>query len=191
MIALGIDPGTATTGYGIVKFSRKRRVLESSSLKVKIKKTNLQIVEYGCIKTTPDFSDAERLKMINDDLKKIIKKHNPEMLAIENVFFFRNMKTALPVSQAKGVVMLTAARKKMPIYEFTPLQVKMIIGGHGWTKKAKIQEIIKDVFKLEEIPRPNDASDAIGIAICGALKQCYYKRPPKDKIKEEKKVKKA
>jgi crossover junction endodeoxyribonuclease RuvC len=179
MKILGIDPGTATTGYGVVKFSTQKKVLKDSALKINIKKTNLKLVEYGCVKTTPEFSDAERLRMINSDLRKLIKKHRPKILAIENVFFFRNMKTALPVSQAKGVIMLAAARKKIPVYEFTPLEVKMIIGGHGWTKKRQIQEIIKDLFNLEEIPKPNDASDAIGIAICGALKKCYYKNPPK------------
>jgi crossover junction endodeoxyribonuclease RuvC len=180
MIALGIDPGTATTGYGAVSFSSQRRVLKESSLKVNIEKTNLKIIDYGCIKTSPKFSDAERLRLISNDLKKIINKYRPNILAVENIFFFRNMKTALPVSQAKGVIMLTAVRKKLPIYEFTPLEVKMIIGGHGWTKKSKIQEVIKTSFGLKEIPKPDDASDALGIAICGALKQCYYKRKPKE-----------
>jgi len=185
MIILGIDPGTATTGYGIISISTKKRILKASSLKSKAKKINLRMIDYGCIKTSSKSEDAERLKKINNDLVKIVKKYKPKILAIENIFFFRNIKSALPVSQAKGVIMFTAAKKNLPVFEFSPLEVKMTIDGYGWAKKKKIQEGIKSLFELKEIPKPDDAADALGIAICGAFQQCYYKKDLKKKIKKE------
>jgi len=184
MIILGIDPGTATTGYGIISISTKKRILKTSSLESKAKKINLKMISYGCIKTSPKSEDAERLKKINNDLVKIVKKYKPKILAIENIFFFRNIKSALPVSQAKGVIMLTAAKKNLPVFEFSPLEVKMTIDGYGWAKKKKIQEGIKSLFELKEIPKPDDAADALGIAVCGAFQQCYYKKDLKRKAKK-------
>jgi len=158
MIVLGIDPGTATTGYGIVK---------------KLKTNNkLRLVEYGCIKTDPRSKAENRLKKINNEILKLIKKHNPEFLAVEKVFFFKNLKTAIPVSQAKGVVLLSAAKKKIPVIEFTPLQVKLTITGYGRAEKIKVQKKLKTMLSLKDIPRPDDAADALGIAICGILKKC-------------------
>lgn len=186
MIILGIDPGTATTGYGVISISKKRKILKSSSLESKAKKINLKMIHYGCIRTSPKTKDAERLKKINNNLSRIVKKHKPNILAIENIFFFRNMKSALPVSQAKGVIMLTAAKKNLPIFEFSPLEVKMTIDGYGWAKKKEVQQRIKSLFNLKEVPKPDDAADALGIAICGAFQQCYYK---KDLEREELKKK--
>ena len=122
MIIIGIDPGTATTGFAIIK-------------KTKGTKNKLETIDYGCIKTCPDFSPGERLKKINNELNKLIKKYKPSVLAVENIYFFKNLKTAMPVSQAKGVILLTAAKKKIPVYEFTPLQVKMAITGYGRAEK--------------------------------------------------------
>ena len=155
MIILGIDPGTATTGFGIIK---------------KVKKT-MKVLDYGCIKTSPDFPDGERLKKISNELNKLIKKHQPKAMAVENIYFFKNLKTAMPVSQAKGVILLAAARKKIPIYEITPLQMKMAITGYGKAEKKQVQKMIKKVLDLEENPkdknkRKDDATDALGIALC-------------------------
>lgn len=161
MIILGIDPGTATTGYGVVKVKNRKR---------RITKSNLQHIDNGCIKTTPDFSDADRLKIINSELNKIIKNFQPDILAVESVFFFKNFKTAFTVSQAKGVIMFTAAKKKIPIYEFTPLQVKMTIVGYGRADKKQVQNAVQDLFNLKEIPKPDDAADALAIAACYAYK---------------------
>lgn len=184
MIILGIDPGTATTGYGVISISSKKRILKTSSLKSKAKKINLRMINYGCIKTSPRLEDAERLKKINNDLTRIVNKYKPKILAVENIFFFRNVKSAIPVSQAKGVIMLTAAKKNLPVFEFSPLEVKMTIDGYGWAKKKKVQQGIKSLFELKEIPKPDDAADALGIAVCGAFKQCYYKKETKEKIKK-------
>lgn len=161
MIILGIDPGTATTGYGLIKRSKKPPKRGEY--------INFECLEYGLIKTSPKFSPAERLHQINKELNKIIRLHQPTIMAVERLFFFKNLKTAMPVSQAKGVILMTAAKKKMPIYEFTPPQMKMAIAGYGRAEKDHIQETIKTLLNLDEIPKPDDAADALGIAICCAL----------------------
>ncbi len=154
MIAIGIDPGTATTGYGIVK-----------------KENNTFLcLEYGVIKTNKGDSPSFRLHSLNKSVSSIIKKYSPDFLAIENIYFFKNLKTALPVSQAKGVVMLTAEKAKIPVYEFTPLEIKMTITGYGRADKNQVQEMIKITLNLDEKPRPNDAADALGAAVCGLIK---------------------
>lgn len=157
MIIIGIDPGTATTGYGIIESKRG-------------KGSQFKVLDFGFIQTKPGFAAGERLKIIHQELSALIKKHKPEVLAVESLFFFRNLKTALPVSQAKGVILFTAAKNKIPVHEFTPLQVKFTICGNGRAEKADMQKKIKIMLKLKEIPRPDDAADALGIAICGALK---------------------
>lgn len=157
MIIIGIDPGTATTGYGVIKVSGK-------------KGANLKFIAHGCIKTKPGFCMGDRLNIIYKELSVLIKNHAPEMLAIESLYFFRNLKTALPVSQAKGVILFTAAKNKIPVREFTPLQVKFVITGYGKAEKEEVQKKIKKLLKLKEIPKPDDAADALGVAVCGALK---------------------
>jgi len=158
MIIIGIDPGTATTGYGLIKKTGKK----------------LQVVDYGCILTSPLLSPGERLKNINRDLNKLLDKHKPEVLAVESVYFFKNLKTAMPVSQAKGVILFTAAKKRIPVYEYTPLQVKMAVAGYGRAEKKQVQKMIKILLDLENKPedknkRKDDATDALGIAMCYAV----------------------
>lgn len=153
MIIIGIDPGVATTGYSVIK-------------KYKAKKERLKALEYGCITTSPKLSPPERLKKINNELNKLIKKYRPSVLAVENVYFFKNLKTAMPVSQVKGVILLTAAKKKIPVYEFTPLEIKLTISGYGKAEKEQIQRMIKALLTLKEVPKPDDAADALGVAIC-------------------------
>ncbi|MCD6550104.1 crossover junction endodeoxyribonuclease RuvC [bacterium] len=163
MIILGIDPGTATTGYGLIKIKNR--------LKSKRRKKNIfECIEYGFIQTSPSLSTPERLKKINNDLNKIIKRHQPSILAIESLYFFKNLKTAIPVSQAEGVILLTAAKKKIPVEFFTPLQVKSIITKNGWAKKEEVQRKIKRILKIKEDLKPDDVADALAIAVCSALK---------------------
>jgi len=155
MIILGIDPGLAKVGFGLIK---------------RIGKEN-KVIDYGCIRTQAGLPDAERLKIINNELNKIIKKHQPKVLAVENIYFFKNFKTAMPVSQAKGVILLTAAKKKIPVYEITPLQMKMAIAGYGKAEKKQVQKMVQILLNLEEKPedkdkREDDATDALGIALC-------------------------
>jgi len=156
MIIIGIDPGLATIGYGIIQ-----RVKKSG-------KGAFLCLDYGLIKTLPSFSQGERLKKIHKELNFLLKKYRPEILAVENIYFFKNQKTALPVSQAKGVILFTAANRKIPIYEFTPLQVKLRITGYGRADKKEVQKETQKILKLKELPRPDDAADALAIAICYA-----------------------
>jgi crossover junction endodeoxyribonuclease RuvC len=154
MIAIGIDPGTATTGYGVVS----------------VKDNFFECIDYGVIETDKNFSDSVRLNLLNKKLKKIIKENSPDIFAIENIYFFKNAKTVISVSQARGVALLTAEKKKLPIYEFTPLEVKINITNYGKADKRQVQEMVKTLLNLEKIPHPDDAADALGIAICGLIK---------------------
>ena len=151
MIILGIDPGTATTGYGVIKKNKR----------------NLKCLAFGTIKTNPSQSDGERLKNLQNQLNKLIKKYKPKLLTVEKIYFFKNIKTAIPVAQAKGTILLTAAKKKIPVYEFTPLQVKTAITGYGRAGKKQVQKMIKRLLNLKKLPK-DDAADALGVAICGA-----------------------
>lgn len=155
MLIIGIDPGTATTGFGVIK---------------KIKGRKFSIIEYGCILTQPGKPAGERLKKIADSINKLIKKHNPNLIAIENIYFFKNFKTAMPVSQARGVILLVAAQKKIPVCEITPLQMKMAIVGYGRADKKQVQKMIEIILELEKPIKSDDAADALGVAICGGLK---------------------
>ena len=153
MIILGIDPGTARTGFSIVK-------------KEKGAKKKFTALEYGCIQTCPTLSAGERLKKINSEINNLIKKFNPKIMAVERIYFFKNLKTAMPVSQAKGVVLFTAAKKRIPVYEITPLQMKMAITGYGRAEKKQVQKSIQTLLRLKEFPKDDDAADALGIALC-------------------------
>jgi len=155
MIILGIDPGTATTGYGVIKVKN----LRSKS------RDNFKCLSFGSIETKPTTVMPERLKEINNQLNKIIKEYQPKALVVETLFFFKNLKTAMPVSQAKGVILLTAAKKNVPVYEFTPMQVKKMVTGSGKAEKKQVQKKIKSFFGLKELPKPDDAADALAIAL--------------------------
>jgi len=162
MIILGIDPGTATTGYGVIK------KLNYSKLKTK---NHFRCLNYGLIQTSPFLSTPERLKKINNELSKLIKKHQPNALAVEKVYFFKNLKTVIPVSQAEGVILLTAAKNKIPVYEFTPLQVKLAITKFGWAEKKLVQKKIKTLLNLRVAPKSDDAADALAVALTYFLKK--------------------
>lgn len=155
MIILGIDPGTATTGYGVIL----AKSLNS------ISRDNFQCLGYGSIKTSPEMAMPQRLKKIYNELTHILKTHQPKIMVVESLFFFKNMKTAMPVSQAKGVIMLTAAKKNILVYEFTPPQVKMLIAGSGRADKILVQKKVKAIFGMKDIPKPDDAADALAIAL--------------------------
>lgn len=151
MTIMGVDPGTATTGYGVIKNQKFLRCLA-----------------YGIIRTDQSSTAPERLKILSDKLTKLIKKYRPGVLSIENVYFFKNLKTALPVSQAKGVILLAAANQNIPVKEFTPPQVKMAVAGYGRAEKKQIQKMVQYLLKLRELPTPDDAADALAIAVCCA-----------------------
>jgi crossover junction endodeoxyribonuclease RuvC len=148
-IILGIDPGLATTGFGIIK--------------CKDNKTTL--VDYGTIATPTNKSLLERLRDIHIQLTKIIKKYKPNVCACEELFFCKNVKTALLVGQARGVILLTINEQKLPFHEFTPLQVKQSIAGYGAADKKQMQQMTKILLNLKKIPQPDDAADALAIAL--------------------------
>lgn len=151
MIVLGIDPGTATTGYGLVK-PRKAG--------------GFYCVKYGCITTKSSLPTPKRLQQLFNETSGLILKYKPKALAVENVYFFKNLKTAMPVSQAKGVIMLAAVKKKVPVFEYTPLQIKSAIVGYGNADKQQVQRMIRVLLNLKELPKPDDAADALAAAIC-------------------------
>ncbi len=152
MIILGIDPGTAITGYGIINQENNR----------------LCLIKYGCIKTETQFSTAERLNQLDQALKKIIAQHRPRQIAVEDIFFFKNVKTAIKVSQARGVILSRAANMKIPVKEYTPLQIKQAITGYGRAEKIQVQKMVKLLLNLETPPKSDDAADALAAAICCA-----------------------
>ncbi len=162
MIILGIDPGSVVVGYAIIK-------------KQKGKNPCLEVVDFGCIITEQFATTGERLKKIHKEITKLIEKHNPNLMSIEKLFFFKNFKTIMPVSQTRGVILLAAEEKKLPVIEFTPLQVKMTIVGYGRAEKKQVQEMIKKTLNLNcfDLKKNNrkkdDAFDALGIAICASL----------------------
>jgi len=155
MTTLGIDPGTATTGYGIIKSGKR--------------KDEFELVDFGVISTKAKLPDAERLKILADDLSKIIKKHKPACVGVEKLFFTTNQKTVMTVSQARGVVLYIAQHNRIPILEFTPLQIKSFICGYGKADKKQVQYMVQKTFKLKSIPKPDDAADALAVALCAAF----------------------
>lgn len=150
MIFLGIDPGTAITGYGLVR--------EEASV--------LQAVAYGVITTPSDWDLPQRLVTLHRELSDLIALHRPTSAAVEQLFFSRNARTAFAVGQARGVVLLALAQAGIPIFEYTPLEVKQTITGYGRADKKQIQEMIRVLLGLENVPKPDDAADALAIAIC-------------------------
>lgn len=154
MIILGIDPGTATTGYGIIKTTKKADEFE--------------LLDFGVISTKKPFTDWERLKILADDLSEIIAKFKPDMVGIEKLFFTTNQKTVMTVSQARGVVLYICESNKIKISEFTPLQIKSFICGYGKAEKKQVQYMVQKTFKLKSAPKPDDAADALAAALCAA-----------------------
>lgn len=168
MIIIGIDPGTAITGFAVIKTKIPKHLPQNGNEKPKV-------LDFGCILTHISSPMEERLMIIHNEINKLIKKHQPDLMSIESLYFFKNLKTAIPVSQAKGVILLSAAQKNIPVFEFTPLQVKMTIVGYGKAEKKQMQEMMKKLldlsgFNLKERGRKkDDATDALGIAFCAVL----------------------
>ncbi len=150
VIILGLDPGTATTGWGVIKEIKKEPRLEA----------------FGCIETCKTKCNVDRLREIGKDLEEIIKTYQPDEIAIEDLFFFKNLKTVIKVAQARGVLLFVSGRSRVPVSEYTPLQVKQALTGYGRAEKTQVQYMVKEVLKLKSIPKPDDAADALAIAIC-------------------------
>lgn len=150
MIIIGIDPGIAITGYGVVEYKNNR----------------FRAIDYGAVLTSPKSTMPERIEIIYDSLGRIFKNYNPEAVAFEELFFNQNVKTALIVGQARGAAVLSAQKLGLNIYEYTPLQVKQAVTGYGRADKKQIQQMVKLLLNLKEIPKPDDVADALAIAMC-------------------------
>jgi crossover junction endodeoxyribonuclease RuvC len=148
VIVLGIDPGTAALGYGIVERTGGR----------------LREVDHGCLTTSPDLALPERLLAIHSLVEELLQLHQPHLLGIERLFFSRNVQTAFAVGQARGVVLLAAAQHGTPVREATPNEVKSAITGYGAADKEQVQRMVQLVLGMSELPRPDDAADALAIA---------------------------
>lgn len=150
MIVMGIDPGYAITGYGIVE---------------KIG-NNFKLIDYGAVTTDAGIDFPKRLDILYSGLTEIINKYNPEVVGMEELFFNKNIKTAIAVGQGRGVAVLAVQRAGKPLYEYTPLQVKQAVVGYGRAEKMQVQKMVQIMLKLKSIPKPDDAADALAVAIC-------------------------
>ncbi len=151
MLVIGIDPGTATTGYGLVRENQDG---------------SLSAVDYGAILTPADLPMPLRLLELYNKIKEILFLHRPESSAVEKLFFQRNVRTAISVGQGRGVALLALAESGIDVMEFTPLEVKQAVVGYGGADKGQVQAMVKAILNMAEIPTPDDAADALAIAIC-------------------------
>jgi len=149
MIILGIDPGFAILGYGFIK----------------VKNGQIRALNYGCFKTSKEQPQEQRLFQIYQRLNRLVKDYRPDKMAIEEIYFAKNVKTVTKVSEAKGIVLLVAAQNMLDVFEYTPLQVKQALTGYGRASKPQIQKMVKAILKLKKTPKPDDVADALAIAL--------------------------
>lgn len=152
MRILGIDPGTSLIGYGLIDFNGK----------------NYQVLDYGDFRTPAKIINRYRVKLIYDYFDQLVKKYRPDKIALESLFFFKNNKTVIAVSEVRGVLLLVAASHGLQVGEYTPLQVKQAVSGYGRAEKSQVQKMVKLILELKEIPKPDDTADALALAICCA-----------------------
>ena len=151
MVIVGFDPGLATLGYGVIKADNRAKP---------------EMIDYGIVSTPKDKNLAERLIMLEKGVKQIIDTYKPDEIAIEELFFAKNVKTGIAVAHARGVVLLTAIKECGKIFEYTPLQIKQALTGYGRAEKIQIQQMVKTTLRLKGIPKPDDAADALAVALC-------------------------
>jgi crossover junction endodeoxyribonuclease RuvC len=150
MIIMGIDPGFAITGFGIVKYEGNK----------------FKVIDYGAVITKAGINLPERLRKMYDELELVINKYTPDAIAVEELFFNKNIKTALTVGHGRGVALLAAAKAGNQVFEYTPLQVKQAVTGYGRADKNQMEQMVKAILNLEKVPKPDDVSDALAVAIC-------------------------
>lgn len=159
MIIMGIDPGFAITGYGIIEY----------------KGNKFSVMDYGAVTTIAGTPLCERLYKLNTGLEQLINIYKPDAVSVEELFFNKNIKTALSVGHGRGVALLSAARCGVEVFEYTPLQVKQSVVGYGRAQKSQVQQMVKMLLNLKEIPKPDDVADALAVAICHAHSYKIYK----------------
>lgn len=153
MIIVGIDPGISRCGFGVITKEQGK----------------VTVRDYGCFETDPKQTMPERLLIIGNLVDALLKKHNPQAVVVEEIFFSTNAKTAFVVGQARGVVLMIAAKNKIPVFSYTPMQVKVAVGGWGNAQKAQIGKMVQVLLKLSSIPKPDDTTDALAIALTHAF----------------------
>ena len=168
MRILGIDPGIATVGFGVIESDRGQQ----------------RMIQYGAITTQAGLPLATRLVQIGNDLEKLIGQFQPDELAIEELFFSKNITTGIAVAHGRGVVLYTAEKMQIPIYEYTPMQVKQAVVGYGLAEKKQVMDMTRRLLKLKSLPRPDDAADALAIAICHARSATSLLRRKDPNVKE-------
>lgn len=168
MRILGIDPGVATVGFGIIASERGQQ----------------QMIQYGAITTSAALPLATRLLQIADDVERLIEQFKPDEIAVEELFFSKNITTGIAVAHARGVILCTAERLQIPVYEYTPMQVKQAVVGYGLAEKHQVMDMTRRLLKLKAIPRPDDAADALAIAICHARSATSLLRRQDPNVKE-------
>lgn len=152
MRIIGVDPGIARTGFGVIDFVSEQ----------------FTTLEYGCIQTCASLPAPVRLQQIYHELQEVLNRHKPSQFAIEELFFNKNSRTALAVGEGRGVTILAAANANLPVCEYTPLQIKQAVVGYGQSTKQQVQYMVKAILKLKELPNPDDIADALAVAICHA-----------------------
>ena len=152
MIILGIDPGVATIGFGLVRAERNRN----------------QLLRYGVITTPPGIPLSNRLLQISNDMEELICAFHPDEMAVEELFFTKNITTGIAVAHGRGVILLAAEKLGVPVFEYTPMQVKQAVVGYGLAEKKQVMDMTRRILKMEKVARPDDAADAIAIALCHA-----------------------
>jgi len=153
MLVIGIDPGTATTGYGVIEEQGDK---------------SLHLKEHGAIRTSSRMNADKRLQVLHDKLIEVLQRWRPQCAAVEKLYFQQNVRTALQVGEARGVIMLALAESSIPVFEYNPMDVKLAVTGYGMADKNQVQQMVKMLLCLPEIPKPDDAADALAIAICHA-----------------------
>lgn len=150
MIVVGIDPGYAIVGYGVVEYQANR----------------FRVIDYGAVTTEAAVPFARRLETIWDQLELLLQRHRPDVMSLEKLFFTTNQKTAIDVAQARGVIQLAAVKRGLPVFEYTPLQIKQAVVGYGKAEKQQVMQMTKTLLRLEKAPKPDDVADALAVAVC-------------------------
>ena len=168
MRILGIDPGVAIVGFGLIESDRG----------------TLRMLQYGAITTLAGLPLAARLAQINRDIEELIGTFRPDEISVEELFFSKNITTGIAVAHARGVILCAAEKKKIPIYEYTPMQVKQAVAGYGLADKKQVMDMTRRLLKLKSVPRPDDAADALAIALCHARSATSLLRGTYPNVKE-------
>ena len=151
MAVIGLDPGSAITGFGIIEETPDHSLI---------------VIDYGVIRTSSKMNTADRLKSLYEQLNEILALHRPDSGAVEKLYFQRNVTTAITVGQARGVLLLALAQASIPIAEYNPMEIKQAVAGYGKADKQQMQQMVKMLLGLEAIPKPDDAADALAVAVC-------------------------